>query len=185
MGGVEAPASNGWALFDTPIGACGIAWGEHGLLGAQLPFADESATRERMQRRFPRLAESLPPPGVQGVMAGVRAQLRGEPHDLSGTRLDLRGVPEFHQRVYQLALQIPPGRTLTYGDMARQLGDPGLARAVGQALGANPFAPVVPCHRVLAAGGRKGGFSAPGGTDTKLRMLLLENARPDDQPSLF
>jgi methylated-DNA-[protein]-cysteine S-methyltransferase len=191
MQGAAAPpvakpaAATGWALFDTAIGACGIAWGEHGLLGAQLPLADEAATRERMQRRFARLAEAAPPPAVARVTADMAAVLRGERRDLSGTVLDFRGVPEFHQRVYRVALAIPPGRTLTYGDIARQLGDVDLARAVGQALGANPYAPIVPCHRVLAAGGRKGGFSGPGGTDTKLRMLILENAQPDDQPSLF
>lgn len=183
--GAAVASTAGWALFATAIGACGIAWGDHGLLGAQLPMADEAATRERMQRRFPRLAELPLPPSVARLAEDMAAVLRGEARDLSATVLDLRGVPEFHQRVYRLALAIPPGRTLTYGDIARRLGDPGLARAVGQALGANPYAPIVPCHRVLAAGGRKGGFSGPGGTDTKLRMLLLENARPDDQPSLF
>ncbi|WP_284616777.1 methylated-DNA--[protein]-cysteine S-methyltransferase [Aquabacterium humicola] len=178
--------AGGWALFDTAIGWCGIAWGDAGLRGAQLPQADEAATRARMQRRFPRLPECEPPPEWRALVADLQALLRGEPRDLSGTRLDWRGVTEFHQRVYRAALAIPPGCTLTYGDIAQQIGEPGGARAVGQALGANPFAPVVPCHRVLAAGGHHGGFSAHGGAATKLKMLQIEGARPpDDQPTLF
>jgi methylated-DNA-[protein]-cysteine S-methyltransferase len=120
-------------------------------------------------------------------MAAVTALLDGrppEPADLTHLVLDMDGVPPFHQRVYALARQIPPGETLTYGELARQLGEPGAARAVGQALGHNPFAPVVPCHRVLAADGRSGGFSANGGVSTKLRMLLIERARFNG-PGLF
>jgi methylated-DNA-[protein]-cysteine S-methyltransferase len=97
----------------------------------------------------------------------------------------MTGVPPFHQRVYAVARAIAPGHTLTYGEVAAALGEPGAARAVGQALGHNPFAPVVPCHRVLAAGARSGGFSATGGVDTKLRMLLAEGARFGREPGLF
>jgi methylated-DNA-[protein]-cysteine S-methyltransferase len=97
----------------------------------------------------------------------------------------MRDVPEFNQRVYAAARAIPPGRTLTYGEVAQQIGEPGAARAVGQALGHNPFAPVVPCHRILAAGNGGGGFSAEGGVATKLRMLQIEHARMGPQPSLF
>jgi methylated-DNA-[protein]-cysteine S-methyltransferase len=99
----------------------------------------------------------------------------------------MEGVPEFHRRVYELALQIPRGQTLTYGEIANRLGEPGSARAVGQALGANPFAPVVPCHRVLAAGAKLGGFSAQGGLATKLRVLAIEGARVTEAqtPDLF
>ena len=114
------------------------------------------------------------------AVAAISALLAGqptEPRDLGHLVLDMEGVPPFHQRVYALARQIPPGETVTYGELARQLGEPGAARAVGQALGANPFAPVVPCHRILAAHSGSGGFSAPGGVDTKLRMLLAERAR--------
>jgi methylated-DNA-[protein]-cysteine S-methyltransferase len=104
--------------------------------------------------------------------------------DLSNVVLDMDGVPPFHQRVYALARRLLPGETVTYGELARRLGDPGAARAVGQALGANPFAPVVPCHRVLAASGRAGGFSANGGVSTKLRLLLIERTRFNG-PGLF
>ena len=100
------------------------------------------------------------------TIAAIAALLRGEPVDLSGTVLDESRVPEFHRRVYEIARAIPPGRTLTYGEIAERLGEPGAARAVGQALGENPFPIVVPCHRVLAANGKLGGFSAPGGTAT-------------------
>ena len=113
------------------------------------------------------------------------ALLSGERRDLSFVALDMEGVPELHRRVYEVARTIPPGETLTYGEIARRLGDPRQARAVGQALAQNPFAIVVPCHRVLAAGGRTGGFSAPGGTGTKLRILEIEGARARAIPTLF
>lgn len=141
-----------------------------------------------MARRFPQCAESpAPPPAVQEAIAAVTALLDGrppQPTELTHLVLDMDGVPPFHQRVYALARQLPPGETRTYGELARQLGEPGAARAVGQALAANPFAPVVPCHRVLAADGRSGGFSANGGVSTKLRMLLVERARFNG-PGLF
>ena len=179
----------GLALFDTTIGACGIAWGANGIVGAQLPEASEAATWARLQRRFPGFAESVAPPEVRQVIEGLVALLRGEPSALDGVRLDMTGVPEFHRRVYELALAIRPGTTLTYGEVARQLGDASLARAVGQALGRNPFAPLVPCHRVLAAGGKAGGFSATGGLAMKLRLLTIEAAplgtQSNGSPGLF
>jgi methylated-DNA-[protein]-cysteine S-methyltransferase len=176
----------GFALFATAIGACGIAWGPRGLVGVQLPEAGEGATRARMLRRFPARGECEPPPEVQRAIASIRALLDGEPLDLAEIQLDQDGISEFHQRVYAIARRIPPGRTRTYGEIAEELGDKGLARAVGQALGLNPFAPVVPCHRVLAAGGKWGGFSAHGGAASKLRMLAIEGARPEsDTAPLF
>ena len=102
--------------------------------------------------------------------------MRGDAVDLTFVSLDMDGLPEFHQRVYDVARTIPPGVTLTYGEVAKRLGDPGSARAVGQALGRNPIPVIVPCHRVLAAGGKTGGFSAPGGSATKLNLLALEGA---------
>jgi methylated-DNA-[protein]-cysteine S-methyltransferase len=177
--------AQGFALFDTAIGPCGIAWGEGALAGVQLPEADAAQTRARMQRRFPQVDERMPPPEVQAIIARVVALLQGTRDDLCDVALDMSGVPPFHQRVYALARRIPPGRLLTYGEVAAQLGEPGAARAVGQALGHNPFAPVVPCHRVLAAQGRSGGFSADGGARTKLRMLEIEGAQFGDAPGLF
>jgi methylated-DNA-[protein]-cysteine S-methyltransferase len=176
----------GFALFPTAIGACGIAWGTRGIAGVQLPEANESATRERMARRFPVWSEGEPPPDARRAIASIRALLDGEALDLAEIALDLEGIGEFHRRVYEITRRIPPGRTRTYGDIAEELGDKGLARAVGRSLGLNPFAPVVPCHRVLAAGGKWGGFSAHGGAASKLRMLAIEGARPDsDTASLF
>ena len=173
-----------FVLFDSAMGRCGIAWGGQGICGVQLPEASAQQTFQRMCQRFPAAQEMLPPPLVQAVIDGVVAMLRGQPHDFSALVLDMRGVPAFHQRVYALALAIAPGQTLTYGELAARLGEPGAARAVGQALGRNPFAPVVPCHRVLAAGDKPGGFSAAGGIRTKLRLLIIEGAM-HDMPGLF
>jgi methylated-DNA-[protein]-cysteine S-methyltransferase len=174
-----------WAAFDTAIGRCAVAWGDAGIVGAQLPEVDASALRARMQQRFPGSAQGQPDAAVAAVIAAVQAMLRGEPADVSHAKIDWRGVPEFQRRVFEAALAIAPGCTLTYGEIAKRLGQPGAARAVGQALGKNPFAPIVPCHRVLAAGGRIGGFSAPGGATTKRRMLAIEGARIGAEPALF
>ena len=168
--------SIGHALFDTPLGTCGLAWGGHGICRVQLPQASVAQTRERLLRGLAGHVEVEPPPAMQQVIARVAAMLGGVADDLAEVVLDLRGVPEFHQRVYAVARAIAPGATLTYGEVAQRLATPGAARAVGQALGHNPFAPIVPCHRVLAAGARSGGFSSHGGIDTKLRMLLNEGA---------
>ena len=142
----------------------------------QLPQASVAQTRERLLRGLAGHVEVEPPPAMQQVIARVAAMLGGVADDLADVVLDMRGVPEFHQRVYAVARAIAPGATLTSGEVAQRLATPGAARAVGQALGHNPFAPIVPCHRVLAAGARSGGFSSHGGIDTKLRMLLNEGA---------
>jgi methylated-DNA-[protein]-cysteine S-methyltransferase len=179
-------AQTGFALFDTPIGTCALAWGPRGLIGVQLPEeSGAAATRARMRRRFPDLPEAAPPESAQKAVAAIQALLRGARGDLSHIELDMSGVSEFHQRIYAIARRIPPGQTRTYGEIAAELGDKGLSRAVGQAMGHNPFAPVVPCHRVLAAGNKPGGFSAGGGALTKLRMLGIEDARPNGMASLF
>jgi methylated-DNA-[protein]-cysteine S-methyltransferase len=178
-------AASGFALFDTAIGRCGIAWSGRGVAGVQLPEAREVATRARLLQRFPGAREAPPPPEVRRALQGIVALLRGEPSELEVVALDMDGVPPFHRRVYEVARAIPPGATLSYGDIAARLGAPGSARAVGQALGRNPFAIVVPCHRVLAAGGKVGGFSANGGITTKLRLLSIEGAKTSSQPALF
>jgi methylated-DNA-[protein]-cysteine S-methyltransferase len=175
----------GFALFDTAIGRCAIAWGEGGITGVQLPEASEAATRARIRRRFPQAREAIPPDAVRQAIDSIVALLRGEARDLSTVTLDMDDVPAFHRRVYEIARSIPPGATLSYGEIAARLGEPGAARAVGQALGRNPFAIIVPCHRVLAAGGKSGGFSANGGTTTKLRLLTIEGAQVGDTPGLF
>lgn len=171
-----------YTLFDTAVGRCGIVWGERGVLGFLLPEGREEHTRARLLKRLPDAKQTTPPAAVQAAIDDVIALLRGQPRDLSNIVLDMTGVPSFHQRVYEVARAIPPGATLTYGEIATQLGDRGAARAVGQALGRNPFPIIVPCHRVLAAGGKVGGFSASGGITTKLRLLTIEGAysRPRD-----
>jgi methylated-DNA-[protein]-cysteine S-methyltransferase len=176
----------GFALFETAIGTCALAWGPRGLVGVQLPEENgEAATRARMRHRFADLSEAEPPDSARRAIAAIQGLLNGESDDLADIVLDMSHVSEFHQRIYAIARRIPPGQTRTYGEIAAELGDKGLSRAVGQAMGHNPFAPVVPCHRVLAAGNKPGGFSAGGGALTKLRMLDIEGARPNGMASLF
>jgi methylated-DNA-[protein]-cysteine S-methyltransferase len=175
----------GFALFDTAIGACAIAWSGRGVLGVQLPAANAAKTRARMQRRFPRAGEIAPPADVQPAIDGIVALLRGGAVDFSDVALDLDGIPAFNRRVYEVARTIAAGATLTYGEIAKRLGVPLEAREVGQAMGQNPFPLIVPCHRVLAAGGKLGGFSAPGGVATKRRLLAIEGARTTEGPDLF
>jgi methylated-DNA-[protein]-cysteine S-methyltransferase len=174
-----------YTLFDSAIGTCGIAWGDRGVVAVQLPEASELKTRARLLKRFPDAREASVPPLVQRAIDAIVALLRGEASDLSGIVLDLDRVEPFQRQVYEIARTIAPGATLTYGEIATRLGDRALARDVGQALGQNPFPLIVPCHRVLAAGGKVGGFSANGGVTTKLRLLSIEGARTSDEPSLF
>jgi methylated-DNA-[protein]-cysteine S-methyltransferase len=173
-----------YTLFETSIGLCGLAWNGRGIVGFQLPEDDASKVGARIARRFPGILEAPPPPDIQGIIADVTALLQGEPRDLSAVPLDMDGVTEFDRRVYEIARSIPPGRVLTYGEVASRLGIDN-ARAIGQALGRNPFAVIVPCHRVVAAGGKLGGFSAHGGATTKRRLLAIEGARRDEEPTLF
>jgi methylated-DNA-[protein]-cysteine S-methyltransferase len=162
-------------LFETPIGRCGLAWGLRGIVGVQLP-EPAGADRARLLRRFPDAVEGVPPPPIAEAIARIVTHLEGESSDLDSIALDMSGVQEFDRRVYEIARAIPRGVTKSYGEVATELGDPGAARAVGQALGRNPFPIIVPCHRVLAAAGRPGGFSAHGGVATKLRLLAIEGA---------
>jgi len=164
----------GFALFDAPIGRCGIAWSARGVAGLRLPEAREAALRARLAKQCPEAREALPPPVIQAAIDAIVGLMTGKAGDLSSIALDMAGVPPFHRRVYEAARAIPPGSTLSYGEIAERLGSPGGARAVGQALRRNPFAIIVPCHRVLASGGKLGGFTASGGLATKLRLLSLE-----------
>ncbi|MED5618800.1 methylated-DNA--[protein]-cysteine S-methyltransferase [Ideonella sp. BN130291] len=175
----------GFTVFPTAIGACALAWGPAGIVGVWLPESDAAATQARVLRRWPQARPSAVPPTVRRAVQGITALLEGGSDDLQDVALDLSRTPAFHRRVYEVARAIVPGRTLTYGEVAQQLGEPGAARAVGQALGRNPFPIVVPCHRVLAAGGQAGGFSAPGGVGTKFRLLQIEGGLTNGQPQLF
>jgi methylated-DNA-[protein]-cysteine S-methyltransferase len=176
----------GFAFLDTPAGLVGLAWNDAlAVCGGQLPEATPALTRQRMQQRYPELAECEPPPAMAAVITRLAAALQGAPDTLEDVPLDDADVPEFNRQVYALARRIPPGQTRSYGEIAAELGGPAVARAVGQALGRNRFAPLVPCHRVLAAHAQAGGFSGPGGLKTKLKLLQLEGARFGEQAGLF
>ena len=170
-------SAQGFALFDTPIGTCAVAWSGRGIAGLQLPEPTPEATRARVKRRWPDAVEAaFVPAGVQRALDRVQGLLAGDAVDLADIPLDLDAAPDFHRRVYEVARTIPPGRTMNYGEIAKRLGTPHESREVGQALGKNPVAIIVPCHRVLGADGRMGGFSANGGVSTKRRMLEIEGA---------
>lgn len=176
----------GFALFDTAIGRCGICWADNGIIGAALPGPSDAQMRGRFAERFPGAVEAEPPAACAAVIDGVVALMAGEKRDLSDAPLDLSATPPFHQRVYVVVRGIPPGETMTYGEVARALGaGPEAARAVGEAMGRNPIPILMPCHRVLGANGKPGGFSAPGGVETKLKMLQIEGARVGETPTLF
>jgi methylated-DNA-[protein]-cysteine S-methyltransferase len=181
----QAMTGQHFAIFDTAIGPCGIVWGERGITGVQLPMGTEEKTRKRIHQRNGDVTEAEPPAEMQHAIDGMIELLAGKPNDLADVVLDLDGVPEFNRGVYDIARKIPPGKTMTYGDIAKKLGGVELSRDVGQALGRNPCPIVVPCHRVLAAGNKPGGFSANGGVVTKLKMLAIEGAAVNHTPSLF
>jgi methylated-DNA-[protein]-cysteine S-methyltransferase len=177
--------ANGYTIFDTAIGRCGIAWSERGVVELQLPEADDAKTVARMLRHRPELIEAAPPSEVQQAIEAIQALLRGEKIDLSSVPVDLDSADEFNRRVYEIARTIPAGETMTYGEIATRLGDLQLSRAVGQALGQNPVAIIVPCHRVLGADRKPGGFSAGGGVHTKLKILSIERAHIGGTRDLF
>lgn len=178
-------ATQHFHLFDTAIGTCALIWEGERFIGAQLPERDEETARRRLARRFPDAVEDGAEGFVAEAVAGIRALFVGEKRNLSHLPVALETVSDFNRKVYEIALAIPPGETLTYGEVAARIGEPGAARAVGVALGQNPWPIIVPCHRVLAAGGKTGGFSADGGVETKLRMLTIEKARTSPLPGLF
>lgn len=174
-----------YAVFETAIGWAGLAWADNGLIGAYLPESDPEVVRKAFARKFPGASEAAPPPAIVDVIDRIVALMRGEKVDLADAPLDLARVPEFNAKVYEITRRIPPGETLTYGQIAVQLGDRLLAQQVGAALGKNPWPIVVPCHRVTAANGKLGGFSARGGAETKLRLLAIEGASAAAQADLF
>ena len=178
--------SLGAALFPTEIGQCGLGWNPQGIYAVLLPEASDALTRKRLAARCgPQVPMGVPPAPVLAAIAAMQRLLAGGSVDLGCIALDMSAVPEFNARVYAIARGIPPGQTRTYGSIARELGDVRLARAVGTALGRNPFPIVVPCHRVLGADGSMTGFSAPGGVTTKRRMLAIEGVRQPVTGSLF
>lgn len=163
-----------YALFDSSIGWIGLVWSTRGLKALFLPEQTKGATERSMRERHPRAVQLQPTPTIIKVIAQIQNLLSGGQEIFHGIELDLSNVSPFYQTVYELARKIPPGQTRSYGDLAQALGKKGAARAVGQALGKNPIAIIIPCHRVLGKNGSIGGFSAPGGTRTKLHLLALE-----------
>ncbi|WP_079575506.1 methylated-DNA--[protein]-cysteine S-methyltransferase [Krasilnikoviella flava] len=179
------PAGLAFCVFPTVIGHCALVWRAPGtIVGSALPHGSADRTRDAVARWYPAARETTPDAVIVTAMAEVTTLLESGTGDLSGIALDLDVVPAFDRRVYHVVRMIPPGATLTYGEVAARLGAPGAAQAVGQALGRNPFPPIVPCHRVLAAGKQVGGFSARGGRRTKLRMLEREGVHLE-HPTLF
>jgi len=166
--------STSFALFDSVIGRCAMAWTERGVAWIQLPEADDAATRAKVLARCPGARETPARGDAKRTIDAMRGHLAGRMDPMDAVELDYAGVPLFHRRVYEALRRVAPGETVGYGELAERVGSPGAARAVGQAVGKNPFAIVVPCHRVVAAGGRAGGFSAHGGVGTKRRMLAIE-----------
>ena len=174
--------SSGHTFFETAIGPCGVAWTLAGVRAVSLPESRPARMRERLAAIGPQMEA---PPTVQAAIAGMQALLAGEARSLDDIDLDLSGHSELNLQVWAVTRAIPPGETLTYGEVARRIGSPGAARAVGRALGENPCPIIIPCHRVLAAGGGTGGFSGGTGVPTKLRMLTIERARIGGEPTLF
>jgi methylated-DNA-[protein]-cysteine S-methyltransferase len=178
-------AGRGYTVFDTAVGRCGIAWGDLGVLGVQLPEAREIQTRRRLFQLFPDARELRPPLEIQGAIEGIAAQLRGKAADLSDVRLDMTGIPAFNVRVYEFTRTIPRGETMTYGEVAARLRASGASHSVAQAISKNPFMIIVPCHRVLEAGGYADRISANGGTISKRRLLSIEGAGSPTSKTLF
>jgi methylated-DNA-[protein]-cysteine S-methyltransferase len=174
-----------FAIFDTALGHCGITWTSRGIAGVDLPAGSEEKTRARLIRRFPEAQEAKPAPEIQKIIDEVVALIAGEKIDFSHVTLDHAPLPEFSKRIYEIVRTIPIGHTLTYGDIAKKLGDVSLSREVGQAMGKNPTPIIMPCHRVVAASGKTGGFSAPGGVDTKMKLLSIERRHGNHAPTLF
>ena len=174
-------------LFDTAIGECGVAWNARGLVGVQLPEKDRGQTELRLAVKCHSTNAAEVPPWIQALVSDIQRYLAGQPVDFSAVTVDLDGIDDFRRKLYAALRGIGIGRTVTYGELARQLGLTGWegARDVGEAMGKNPMPIVIPCHRVLAAGGKPGGFSANGGVKTKLKMLAIEGAYLNHTPSLF
>ena len=174
-------AGRAYTIFDTAVGRCGIAWGDGGIIGVQLPEVREIETRRRLFRLYPDARELPPPLSVETAIEGIAALLRGEGADLSGVALDLGGIPAFNARVYAFTRTIPRGETRTYGDVAASIRASGAMRSVAQAIARNPFVIIVPCHRVLEAGGYADRISPNGGSISKRRLLSIEGAGSPSQ----
>lgn len=173
-----------FAMFPTAIGPCGVAWRDEFVVATRLPDSRPETTARFLETRRNAVA-GIPPKAIQRAIDVMTCLLDGERPDLSSIRCNLSNVDPFAVKVYEATRALIPGETTTYGAIAAEIGKKRDARKVGKALGRNPIPIVVPCHRVLGAGGRLAGFSAPGGVALKLRMLQIEGAKIDDSPELF
>jgi methylated-DNA-[protein]-cysteine S-methyltransferase len=173
---------NHYALFETPLGFAAIAWSPAGLTRVLIPEPNADAARRALLRRIDAV-EAPVPPALQPTVDKIGALLRGEAVDFADAPLASGVTSAFNARVYAIARRTPPGETTTYGAIATELGDRLLARDVGAAMGQNPWPIVIPCHRVTAAGGKIGGFSAHGGAATKLKLLRIEGAQIAREPA--
>jgi methylated-DNA-[protein]-cysteine S-methyltransferase len=178
-------AGRAYTIFDTGIGRCGIAWGDAGIVGVQLPEAREIETRKRLFQLYPEARETRPPLNVELAIEAIVALLRGESGDFSDVTLDMGGIHAFNQRVYQITRMIPRGETRTYGEVAARLGASGAVHSVAQAIARNPFVIIIPCHRVLEAGGYADKISPHGGVISKRRLLSIEGAGGPSSKTLF
>jgi O-6-methylguanine DNA methyltransferase len=167
-----------YGLFETALGPLGLVWRGSKVSGLLLPDSSKTRLEASLRRRFPGALPAEPPARIRAAIAKIQAALRGEGVRLDGIEIDLDQVTAFRRRVYEAARALGRGETCSYGELASKMGTPGAARAVGGALGENPIALLVPCHRVLGSRGALGGFTAPGGTETKSRLLALEGYRP-------
>lgn len=175
-----------FALFETAVGWVGVAWSEAGIGSVVIAEATADSVRARMTKYTPDAVEAEPPGAVQSAINRITAHLAGELDDLRDITVDLDDVSEWRREVYEVLRSVDPGETITYGEIAHRLGNPHAAREVGQAMGSNPVPIIVPCHRCLAADNKMGGFSAPGGISTKLKLLAIEGAAtPEGQTALF
>ncbi len=164
-----------YAIFEVAGGFCGIAWNDAGVTRMRLPAQSAAETERSLRRRLPNAEPRTPTPEVAEAIAAVKRYFAGEKMDFSDIRLDLEEQDEYFKQIYAATRRVGWGQTTTYGTLAKELGaGPKAARDVGQAMANNPIPLIIPCHRVLAAGGKVGGFSAPGGSATKVRMLELE-----------
>ena len=178
-------AGRGYTIFDTAIGRCGIAWGDLGIVGVQLPEVREIDTRKRLFHLYPEARELRPPVNVEAAIEGIAMLLRGGVSDLSDVTLDMTGIPAFNQRVYAFARSIPRGESRTYADVASALRASGATHSVAQAIARNPFMIIVPCHRVLEAGHYADKISPNGGVISKRRLLSIEGTHPTTSRTLF
>jgi methylated-DNA-[protein]-cysteine S-methyltransferase len=171
------------SVFETAAGFCAIAWSDAGITRFMLPSSTAQATEHNLRRRLPEAQTGTPPAHVVAAIEAAKRYFAGEKMDFSELRLDLAGQGEFFRKIYDAARRVTWGNTTTYGALAKEVGvGPEAARDVGQAMAKNPVPLIIPCHRVLAAGGKLGGFSAPGGSATKERMLELEGVRLGASP---